>query len=283
MSEDASFQTLNNLEEQLVELEVLQSMYPGENELEISNPAIVHDIKEYLNKKGSLPSIIEFTLKLEIDCHPVAATFNLPREYPAAVHPQTYIRSERFSREAQSNINRDVQTFIEAEVRLGEPSVMAIISWIQDHADTYFGDVKTEQPKAESTVLSESFSRYWIYSHHIYSKTKRKNILDMAKDYDVTGFCLPGKPGIICIEGPTKNCVDWWGVVRNWNWKRLNIKIQEELEGDIEDCRLFSGFVEIGEVKSGSRDCHMDMGQFQTYLQQHGCLHIFSQLFGIEK
>ena len=67
-------------------------MYPGENELEISNPAIVHDIKEYLNKKGSLPSIIEFTLKLEIDCHPVAATFNLPREYPAAVHPQTYIR-----------------------------------------------------------------------------------------------------------------------------------------------------------------------------------------------
>ena len=76
----------------MVELEVLQSMYPGENELEISNPAIAHDIKEYLNKKGSLPGTIEFTLKLEINCRLVSATFNLPREYPAAAHPQTYIR-----------------------------------------------------------------------------------------------------------------------------------------------------------------------------------------------
>ena len=25
------------------------------------------------------------------------------------------------------------------------------------------------------------FSRYWIYSHHIYSKIKRRNMLDMSK------------------------------------------------------------------------------------------------------
>ena len=34
------------------------------------------------------------------------------------------------------------------------------------------------------------FSRYWIYSHHIYSKIKRRNILDMAREYDVTGMCV---------------------------------------------------------------------------------------------
>ena len=55
-------------------------------------------------------------------------------------------------------------------------------------------------PKPDEVKVSGMFCRYWIYSHHIYSKIKRKNILDMSKEYDLSGFCLPGKPGIICVE-----------------------------------------------------------------------------------
>ena len=54
-------------------------------------------------------------------------------------------------------------------------------------------------------------------------------------------------------------------------------------DGEMESFRQFFGFNEIGEVKSGSRDYHMDMRLFQLYLEEHGASHIFSQLFGIEK
>ena len=43
--------------------------------------------------------------------------------------------------------------------------------------------------------------RAWIYSHHIYNKCKRQNIVYLAKASQLTGFLAPGKPGLICAEG----------------------------------------------------------------------------------
>merc|ERR1712126_151543 len=117
--------------------------------------------------------------------------------------------------------------------------------------------------------------RYWIYSHHIYSKVKRKNILDLASDYCLTGFCLPGKPGVICVEGSPRNCVDWWSLVRSWNWQRINIQIHEDCDKNKE--RIFSTFEEIGVVKNTERSNHMDMGEFQKYLENHNCQWVFKE------
>lgn len=41
-------------------------------------------------------------------------------------------------------------------------------------------------------------------------QVKRKDILDLSREFDLTGFCLPGKPGIICVEGLAHNTDDWW-------------------------------------------------------------------------
>ena len=70
----------------------------------------------------------------------------------------------------------------------------------------------------------------------------------LCSTLDLSGFCQPGKPGIICVEGTTSNCAAWWTVVRNWNWKRLSLKIIEEKEVDNEVSahRIFNGFAEIG-------------------------------------
>ena len=57
---------------------------------------------------------------------------------------------------------------------------------------------------------ADLFTRLWIYSHHIYSKVKRRDMLELARDCAVTGFSLPGKPGIICVEGPAASTADWW-------------------------------------------------------------------------
>ena len=40
-------------------------------------------------------------------------------------------------------------------------------------------------------------------------------MLELSKQYDLSGFCLPGKPGIICIEGLEYNVESWWYEVSN--------------------------------------------------------------------
>ncbi len=60
---------------------------------------------------------------------------------------------------------------------------------------------------------AEAFSRFWIFSHHIYSKEKRKLILEWSRELKLSGFSLPGKPGVVCAEGETGNCEEYW---RRW-------------------------------------------------------------------
>ena len=81
-----------------------------------------------------------------------------------------------------------------------------------------------------------------------------------------------------------QNCSSWWSLVRHWNWKKINVKIQEDFETtDVDANRLFEKFEEIGTVKNAGRDYHMDMGEFFKYLESHQCSWIFKELFGIDK
>ena len=75
-------------------------------------------------------------------------------------------------------------------------------------------------------------------------------MLGLSSEFCLTGFVQPGKPGIICVEGTTRNCQEWWSHVKSWNWQRINVKITEELETE---SRLFSNFEEIGVLKNTER------------------------------
>lgn len=99
---------------------------------------------------------------------------------------------------------------------------------------------------------------------------------------------MPGKPGIICLEGSVRNCTEAWGIIKSWNWKKINVKIQEEEQVRNQEqeqkFRKFEKFEEIGFVKnSENRDYHMDMGEFFSYLKGHQSEHMFKELFGITK
>jgi len=80
-----------------------------------------------------------------------------------------------------------------------------VVSWLQERGAEFATPSATEclplPPAACDVRAADSeFSRYWIYSHHIYSKVKRRTLQDLAHQFRLTGFCLPGKPGIICVE-----------------------------------------------------------------------------------
>lgn len=123
----------------------------------------------------------------------------------------------------------------------------------------------------------------WLYIHHIYSKTKRRNILSLSSELELTGFCLPGKPGVVCVEGSVRTTREFYSVLRRWNWKSIGCRRREvEHSMDIAKLRKIEGFGEISFDMHGHRQSHMDMGQFLAYLRAHNLEYMFKELFGVE-
>ena len=99
---------------------------------------------------------------------------------------------------------------------------------------------------------------------------------------------MPGKPGVICIEGHSSQVEEMWFRIRRMNWKKIAVKEKEDFQikkKPIERFRKFDTFSELSfEVKSGKgREYHMDLGMFREFLKQRDCENIFCLYFGVGK
>ena len=303
---------VENMEQQLFELEMLEAMYPGENELMMDDKSIIDDVRKWLNAAesssslGFLPPRISFQLKLLFDDgdntpKTIEVSILYPHQYPSSDVMEIYVKSRQgaLNRTKQCDINQALSDYVKQNVIVGEVCLISVITWLNENCPKYIQLSKEEEnaklnsssKDTKTTASSSKLLRLWIYSHHIYSKIKRKDILDLSNEFQLSGFCMPGKPGIICLEGTENNCTDAWNVIKSWNWKKINVRHQEDEKFDaesdqlsIDSFRRFRGFQEIGFVKnSDTRDYHMDMSEFSKYLDQNNCLYMFKILFGFEK
>ena len=172
-----------------------------------------------------------------------------------------------------------------------ELCVGSVIQWVQENGTKYVKNSQEESKGSSKKVCDVQedtvFSRMWIYSHHIYSKFKRKDIQEYAKELNLTGFSMPGKPGMVCIEGYSRDVEDFWGRLRRMQWKRLVMKEKEDTEigdSDINSLRKFQNFEEkVFDPRDGrGRGYHMDMGLLVQFLEKHGCGNIFHIYFGVD-
>lgn len=154
---------------------------------------IAHKIKTLSN------SCLDDSFQIQISVH-----VSLPEAYPDVL-PEIQILSNELSRLGHDQLNIALKEFLDS-MEPGNLCVFTIIDWVRENSPSLEVIPAGEEPRPSS---SES-TRLWIQSHHIYSKTKMKNIADWAKELDLTGFFLAGKPGFICVEGLHQNCQIWW-------------------------------------------------------------------------
>lgn len=121
------------------------------------------------------------------------------------------IRSVSLSRSQQTQLNSDLTAYLQQNF-LGDVCILNATDWVKEHASGYISRDTTASPAPESTVqpVDLTLTRLWIYSHHIYNKCKRKNILEWARELALSGFSMPGKPGVVCVEGPQSACEEFW-------------------------------------------------------------------------
>lgn len=210
----------------------------------------------------------------------------LPHEYPI-VPPVVFTRAPNMTRDNHSRLNEELQDFI-LDIPRGDACIYSVIEWLKDNLERFESNEKSSVNEKSSKVEEDSvFTRLWIYSHHIYSKFKRRDIIDWATELKLTGFSLPGKPGVVCVEGYSRPVDEYWHRLRRLNWKRLAIKEKKERDiGDenIDKYRKFGSFEEkVFDVRGGKgREYHMDLGLFSDFLKEHDCGHIFQMYFGVE-
>lgn len=207
----------NHLKIQLEEIDVLRAMYYKEKEF-IIDDMLFSKVSNFVSGEISeVPPTLDFTIHVIVDKLNIEIQVVLPRLYPTT-EPRMFIRSNQLTPSQQISLNSDLKLFLSSLER-GRICVLEGILWISNIVSEYSVDEEKIKVKTNRTNVNKLFSRYWIYSHHIYSKEKRKHILTLAKQYNVTGFCLGGKPGIICGEGWHDDCNEWWQNVSKIKWK----------------------------------------------------------------
>lgn len=294
-----------NLTVQLDEIEVLQSMFTGSSgeKVILDDKIPLSQAEFYLsNHILNYDSCISFIIYLEIDLitndrelctlsSVFKIYFNFPREYPLFCLPRIKVVCEKASNKAQLVFDNELIKYTN-NLTFGQQCTIELVQWVQENASKYLSPNESNSNFSTSSTLKTkekpAFSRIWIYSHHIYSMEKRKNILSWAAELQLTGFSLPGKPGVICAEGLNSLVNEFHSRLKALNWKRITCKGSETTQltdrnaETIQKYRKFETFSEINFDPHGNKDYHMDLGLFYTFLKNHGLEDNFKILFGIE-
>uniref|UniRef100_A0A1I7XA49 Anamorsin homolog n=1 Tax=Heterorhabditis bacteriophora TaxID=37862 RepID=A0A1I7XA49_HETBA len=153
-----------------------------------------------------------------------------------------------YSQSHDKLINHALRKWIH-EHELGFPMITDIVMWVQDNGGRFViennGDLKhfsVANTSSQIYVLT-TYARFYIFSHHLYSITKRTKILQLAKELGLSGFSTPGKPAVILVEGELRDCQTFWSNIKTWNWMRISLRHAGNFQRLIIDSCISHAFI----------------------------------------
>lgn len=272
------------LRKQVEEYELLKSMYSNPGEFQVDNPYLVKVIEDFLcGNRVSVDEKLDYRIKLQINEKlKIELSVMLSHYYPSHEQPMLMIRTDSFSRQQEKLVKEAIEQYIETEIDKNEPYIFQVITWLQDNFESIVKRAQKDVNEKSNEAKDEKMQRVWLWSHHIYSKIKRQDIMKLSKDYNLSGFMWPGKPGVICIEGGYDDVEEMVRVIKSWQWQKLKIVKVEVREKKAENFYRFAGFKEILASEDDAENAKMDTGEFFKYLDSHRSAYMKKELFGFE-
>lgn len=270
------------LSKQLDEFRMLQSIYSLPGEFSFDNENLIQIIEEFVDgKRDSVDETLDFRLKLNFGVVKMELSVTLRQLYPMKEQPIFTIRTDSLTRQQETTIKKSIEEFISTdEICEGETFIYQVIMWLEGNIDDIIGR-QTDSEEKSDKAEDERMERTWIWSHHIYSKIKRQNIMKLTRNSDLSGFMWPGKPGVICLEGVAENVKEVSREIKSWQWQKIKTVKIETFDGH--NKRKFGPFEEIinDENESGD-DVKMNTSRFFKYLESHDCSDMKKELFGFD-
>jgi hypothetical protein len=97
---------------------------------------------------------------------------------------------------------------------------------------------QTQVEVAEEDAGDEALQRVWFWFPSLSTKEKRRDLVDYAPRYGLTGFVLagehirtenvqadgfrsPGKPGLLCLEGDARKVDQYMSAIKSESWSDI--------------------------------------------------------------
>ena len=256
-------------QQKLDELEIIESIYP--EKIEVDSHDLV-DCQDCANDPEKRP-ILRFIIKFE----QLQLAVLLPSAYPKDASAEIRITWSALKPMEESQVDELIKPILSENK--GECVILLVISELTEFLLDLATKPEQAQDNPDSVQEGHTFTRIWYYAHHIYSRVKRTSMLQWSKELCLNGFTLPGKPGIICIEGLKNNCKEFNSRVRAMNWQLL--KLQHEEPSLSSEELKFENFKELIFDVHGRANNHQDLGQFREFLKDLGMENVFQVLFNV--
>lgn len=278
----------DQLEAQLHYIELLLAMYSGDDELTLSaGGRLAYEQLQAAVSSDSRPAATAISLRLKVLIHAlqdVSIDLNIviplaessePCEDPTYVS-LSVVRPTWLRRRAYDSIADHLPT--RTEDCLNE----AI-----DYLNAKVPELLSELEAADTSSADDrelALVRVWFYFPSLSTREKRNDLVNLAPSYDLTGFVLAGKPGVLCLEGDSSQIQTYIADIKRNSWGDIpsfQKKISERFREDQSVIRKFVGMREITDdiERHGQRGNRGDLSQVERFLRDAGLGDAFGRVF----
>lgn len=288
------------LESQLAMTDLIRAMYPSLDEgMDSSLQQVIDRIRQFCESpKGSgnnatLPPNLALTVTIPIDAEdrPTAShslpTIQINITVPLSSHEKDPTEPPPliYSLRQPSWMSRAATM----ELGTGMPhnDILAAFDHVQENAPKYLekSDAFSHQPRSPDGIECANLLRVWFYFPSLSTREKRKDLVSYASRYRLTGFVLAGKPGVLCLEGTSKDVDNYMNAIKNESWGDIPSHQKKVSERFREECgvegRKFAEMTEITDhlgKKRGARKNRGDMAALEAFLKEKGVGESFSKV-----
>jgi acylphosphatase len=183
------------------------------------------------------------------------------------VPPLVKVTADTLSRGDADAVNAHARAFVAACVGAAgndveQQHIVSTLEWLQQQDKVSLNLVGADAAIAKCKNRDETvvhFLRVFIWFHHIYSEHKRDSIFDVAKENDLSGVVMPGKPGMIVVEGLQENVNDFVTRIRKLSWQKMSVKVEQLILLD----PLGNRSADAKEATNGCADHDIVMGRLR--------------------
>lgn len=287
------------LELQLAQIDLLRAMYPDDDIITIDtfSSEVLHRLRVVSNDyESSAPlmdqvSTVSLLLTLEADqdktfqleiTFPFACEYNSPTEDSPDDPPHPRIRlvqppwmnkaeaSSITTNPMQADQQDDLFTRIE---QIKELICSRLLS--QSPCSS-----TSSLPRNSGSGNEASLVRVWFWFPSISTRSKRDDIVNYAPSYNLTGFLLSGKPGVLCLEGASERVDAYMKFIKTESWgdipahhKKVTERLREVIDVGKGENRVFGDMQEITDTlgeRRGERANRNDMKLLEAWLVERG-------------
>ncbi|KAL3419565.1 duf1115 domain protein [Phlyctema vagabunda] len=278
------------LEAQLSMLNLILAMFssPGEIDISPSTSESLDQLREALEATDEtptrMPADLSFTIALPIgDVHTLQVMVHVPlQDFEADPSEAPALR---YSLRQSSWMSR--AEVVELSSSMPKDDILAAVEYLQDAAPAFVRLASSLDQAITGTQAEPLLVRVWFYFPSLSTREKRKDLVNYAADYQLTGFVLAGKPGVLCLEGTSKNIDAYMNNIKMHSWgdipshqKKVSERYRED-GGDAPIERAFVGMIEITDTlgeKKGKRINRGDMGALESWLTEKGLGEAFERV-----